>query len=190
MKELNLVALILLMSFFTGMADEQIKLQFTNTDVREVIALYEKLTSKKMIYDNTLQGPVNLNVAEPVSEEKAIELIEKTLFSNGFALVDSASDTIQVVGLTKNARGEGIPTYSKPDEIPHGERVFSYIIKLQYREAIEIARLLDQHIAPSLYTSVVSDAKSNTVIVTERTSVVRGLLKAVAAFDVPPADKK
>jgi type II secretory pathway component GspD/PulD (secretin) len=194
MKKLNLIALILLTSFFTGRADEQIKLQFspgpTNNNAREVINFYQHLTGKKVVYDSEAQGPVPLFIEAPVSHEKAIEIIERTLFADGYALVDVASDTIQVVSPAHNPRTIGIPTYSKPDEIPQGERVFSYIIKLQHRGAEEIQKLLQFQVAPTLCTNIVSDPKSQTVIVTERTSVIRGLLKAVAAYDVPPTDKK
>ncbi len=187
---LLLLTVCVFASVVTASADDEITLAFRNSDVREVVDLYQRLTDKKIISDLTVQGLVNLAVDTPVSRDKAIELIEKTFFAHGYSLVDVSSDTIEVVGLARNPRAVGVPTYTKPDEIPKGERVFTYIFKLQHRGATEVQQLLTQHIAKSIYTSVIADPKSDTVVVTERTSVIRSLLPIVAAFDVPQVDHK
>jgi len=184
MNRLLLFALLLFTSFLTASAKEPVKLAFTNADVREVIALYQRLTAKKVIYDNTVQGTVSLSEPAPVGQGKAIELIEKTLFADGFFLIDASGDTISIVGLARNPRSLGLPTLSKPEAIPAGERVFTYIFKLRHRAANEVAQLISAQIAPSTYTSVIPDQKSGTIVVTERTSVIRGLLTLVANFDV------
>ena len=98
MKTLLAFALFLFATIFTSTADEQINLSFKNSDIREVIALYQRLTGKKVIYSTIVQGYVSVLMDTPVSREKAIELIEKTLFANGFPLVDASDDTIEVVG--------------------------------------------------------------------------------------------
>ena len=166
-------------------ADQQIQLTFPQTDVREVLALYGKLTSKRIIADNTTQGPVSLTTTTPIPANEAIKLIENLLFADGFSLVDKEADTIEVVGIGRNARAIGVPTYSKREEIPKSERVFTYIFKLKNRDAVEVQQLLGQQIAPTSYTSVTADSKSSTLVVTSRTSVILGLIPIVAAYDVP-----
>jgi len=42
---------------------EMIRMQYPNSDVKEVLALYERLTQKKLVYDNTVQGPVNIVIS-------------------------------------------------------------------------------------------------------------------------------
>jgi general secretion pathway protein D len=177
---------ITLLATISVSAEGKINLMFPNADVREVLGIYQKLTAKRIIYDNTVQGPVNLTTATPIPNDEAIKLIENLLFADGFSLVDKEDNTIEVVGLGRNARAIGIPTYSRQEEIPKGERVFTYIFKLKNRDAVEVQQLLGQQIAPTSYSSVVADSKSSTVVVTSRTSVINGLIPIVAAFDVPP----
>ena len=190
MNRLPLFALFVFASIFTASATEPIKLAFRNSDVHEVLALYQSLTAKKIIYDNTVQGTMSLDLEAPVNREKAIELIEKSLFANGFSLIDISGDSVEVAGLGRNPRALGVPVYTKPEDIPKGERVFTFIIKLHHRDAAAIQQLLAQHIAASISTSVIADSKSGTIVVSERTSVIRSLLPIVAAFDIPEGDVK
>ena len=167
------------------LAGEQYTLSFQNTDVRDVLGFYAKLTGKKLVYDNTVQGPVTVVENTQVNADKAIELVEQTLFANNFSLVDLAPDTVEVLGLGRNARSIGVPCYKAGDEFPKGERIFSYVFKLRYRDPADIQKVLTAHAAPNNYTSVIIDPKIKAVVVTERTSVIRNWIKLVEQLDVP-----
>lgn len=171
-----------------GSADE--KSELSAPDIQQIIALYQRLTRKKIVYDNSVQGPINLDIAALPEGDKAIELIERTLFANGFSLVDVSSDSIQLVGLARNPRTIGVPAYSKASDLPKGERVVTYIFKIQHRDAAELGQLLQCTIAPSIYTFCMPDSKTGTIVLTERTSVIRSLMPIVEALDAPkPAAK-
>ncbi len=168
--------------------EEMIRMQFPNANVKEVLSLYERLTNSKLVYDNTVQGPVNIVLSSPVTKEMAIKIIEINLLLNGFTLVPDSPGIIKVIGLSKNPRAAGIPIYSDFDLIPEGNQVITFVFKLQYADPTELQQTLAQYIAPSLYTSVVALPKSQALIVTENTSVLRGLFKILKEIDVPPAE--
>src|SRR5256886_3011331 len=109
-----------------------VTLNFPNTDVNEVLSLYESLTHFKIIRDNFVQGKIMVVVAEPVARDKAVEMIERTLFANGFAIVQIDPDTIEIIGPGHNPRGNGIPTISDPNQIPTQERLISYFFQFKY----------------------------------------------------------
>jgi type II secretory pathway component GspD/PulD (secretin) len=149
--------------------------------------LYESLTHFKIIRDNFVQGRINISVAEPVSSAKAIEIIERTFFADGFAIIQVAPDTVEIVGTGRNSRGNGVPTISDPTQLPEQERVVSYLFQFKYADAKKVQQLFAQYLSPpKSYTSFLRAEDTNTLWVTERTSVIRQLLVTAGKIDVPP----
>lgn len=165
-------------------------LNFPNTDVREILPFYESLTHFKIIRDNFVQGKINISVAEPVSPEKAIEIIERTFFADGFAIIQIDPDTVEIIGVGRNARSTGIPTISDPKQLPSQERLVSYFFQFKHADPTKVQQLFAQYLSPpKTYTSFLRPAGVNALWVTERTSVVRQLLSVVEKIDVPPAQQ-
>ena len=46
------------------------RLQFPNTDVKEVLAFYERLTKKRLVIDNQVQGTVNIVIAGEIPADR------------------------------------------------------------------------------------------------------------------------
>lgn len=165
-----------------------VKLEFPNADVRQVLDFYGQLTGKKIVYDNTISGAVNIVVSNPLPAEEAIKIIEINLLLNGFSLVPADQDIVKVLGLSKNPRTTGVPIYSRESQIPTTDQIITYLFKLQYADPTELQQTLAQYIAPSNYTSVVALPKYQALLITESSTVIRGLLKIIAEVDVAPAE--
>lgn len=164
-------------------------MQYPNADIKQILDLYERLTRKKLVYDNTVQGPVNIWVNTPVTPDEAIRIIEINLLLNGFTLVPASDPSIiKVIGVGKNARTAGVPIISDLDQLPEGERVVTFLFKLRYIEPQDLQQMLGQYIAPTSSTSIVSLQKSQAILITENTSVIRGLAKIIREIDIPPAE--
>ena len=166
-----------------------VRIQFPNTDVREVLAFYSKLTGKKIVYDNTVQGTVNIMVSDPVTTEEAIKIIETNLQLNGFALVPDGATLIKVSGLAKNPRSTGVPVFTDPSALPPGDQLVTLLYKVQYADVKELAQGLTLYIQPlPPYAAVVALPQSNAVLITENAGVVRSLVKILVQLDVPSAE--
>jgi type II secretion system protein D len=168
-----------------------VRLQFPNTDVKEVLGFYERLTKKRLIIDNQVQGTVNIVVSGEVSAEEAIRIIEINLLLNGFTLIPvEGSDMVKVVGSGKNPRTAAIPIISDELLLPDGEQVVTYVAKLRYADAAEVQQTLSTFVvpAPGGYTNVTALAKSQTLVITENTATIRGLIRLLREIDVPPAE--
>ena len=63
-----------------------VRLQFPNSDVVDVLRLYEQLTGNKLVMDNFVQGKVNIFIAKDVSRDEAIKIIEMSMGLNGISL--------------------------------------------------------------------------------------------------------
>src|SRR2546430_3579896 len=167
-----------------------VRLQFPNSDVTDVLHLYEQLTGKKLVMDNFVQGKVNIFIAKDVPREEAIKIIEMNLLLNGYSLVPSEdSDIVKVIGTGKNPRTSGVPVISNEAEILNGDHVISYLCKLRYADPQELQQALGQYLSPPQpYTSFLALPKAGAILVTENSSVIRTLAKIIDQVDVPPAE--
>ena len=164
-------------------------LQFPNSDVADVLREYETLTGKRVITDNFVQGKVNIFLTNEVPREEAIQIIKISLLMNGFSLVPEEPDIVKVIGTGKNPRGQGVPIISDQADIPSGDQVVSYLFKLRYADPFELQQVLGQYLSPpQTYTSVLPLPKSSSILITENSTVIRGLAKIIDQIDVPPAE--
>src|SRR6266513_1938971 len=173
----------------TPSSQERVKLQFPNSDVQDVLRLYEQLTGKRVITDNFVQGKVNIFLSNDPTREEAIQIIKISLLMKGFSLVPEDPDIVKVIGTGKNPRGQGVPIISDQADIPPGDQVVSYLFKLRYADPTELQQVLGQYLSPpQTYTSVLPLPKSSSILITENSTVIRGLAKIIDQIDVAPAE--
>ena len=166
-----------------------VTLQYPNSDVADVLHLYEQLTGKKLVTDNFVQGKVNIFISKPLPREDAIKIIEMNLLMNGYALVPAEGDVVKVIGTGRNPRGAGVPIISDDADIPAGDHVISFLFKLRYADPIELQQVLGQYLSPpQTFTSFLALPKSSSILVTENSSVIRALVHIIDQVDVPPAE--
>ena len=101
-------------------AETDVRLQFPNSDVVDVLRYYEELTGKKLIMDNNVVGKVNIFIAKPMTRDEAVRIIEMNLLLNGYSLVPAEGDIVKVIGTGKNPRTAGVPIISDEADIPEG----------------------------------------------------------------------
>jgi general secretion pathway protein D len=172
----------------TPVPDHTVTLQFPNSDVVDVLHLYEQLTNKKLIMDNFVQGKVNIFLSRAVPKDEAIKIIEMNLLMNGYSLVPAEGDIVKVIGSSKSPRNSGVPLVSDEADIPEGEHVVSFLFKLKYADPVELQQVLGQYLSPpQIYTSFLALPKASAILITENSAVIRSLIKIVDQIDVPPA---
>ncbi len=172
----------------TPLPDRTVTLQYPNSDVVDVLHLYETLTGKKLIMDNFVQGKVSIFLSRPVPREEAIKIIEINLLMNGYSLVPADGDIVKVIGANKSPRNAGVAIISDEADIPAGEQVVSFLFKLNYADPIELQQVLSQYLQPpQSYTSFLALPKSGSVLITENSAVIRRLVRIIDQVDVPPA---
>src|SRR5438270_9833647 len=170
-------------------APNMVRLQYPNSDVADILHLYENLTGKKLVKDNFVQGKVNIFISKEVPREEAIKIIEINLLMNGFSLVPADEDIVKVIGTGKNPRTTGVPIISDPSEIPDGDHVISFLFKLRYADPQELQQVLGQYLSPpQSYTSALALPKSSSLLITENSSVIRTISRIIDQVDIPPAE--
>jgi general secretion pathway protein D len=170
-------------------APQTVRLQFPNSDVQDVLHLYEELTGKKLVMDNFVQGKVNIFIPGQVPREEAIKIIEINLLMNGYSLVPSEGDIVKVVGTGKNPRTAGVPIISDESQIPPDGHIISFLFKLRYADPTELQQVLGQYLSPPQpYTSFLALPKSGSLLITENSAVIRTIARIIDQVDVPPAE--
>jgi general secretion pathway protein D len=172
----------------TPVPDKTVTLQFPNSDVVDVLHLYEQLTGKKLIMDNFVQGKVNIFLSKAVPRDEAIKIIEINLLMNGYSLVPAGDDIVKVIGTGRSPRNAGVPLVSDEADIPDGEHVVTFLFKLRFADPVELQQVLGQYLQPpQSYTSFLALPKAGAILITENSSVIRTLIRIVDQIDVPPA---
>jgi len=166
------------------------RLQFPNTDVKEVLGFYERLTRKRIVIDNQVQGTVNIVVAGEIPAAEAIRIIETNLLINGITLVPVERSNIIKVVSGKSPRSAAIPVISDDLLLPEGEQVVTFLAKLRYADPTEIQKTLTTYVgqAPGNYSFISALPHTQALLITESSATIRGLLRILAAVDVPPAE--
>src|SRR5213083_289945 len=166
-----------------------VRLQFPNSDVVDVLHLYEQLTGKKLVMDNFVQGKVNIFIAKDVSRVEAIKIIEMSLALNGISLVPADHDIVDVVGAGQNPRKAPVAIISDLADIPAGNPVVSFLFKLQYADPQELQQVLMAYFQGSSGTiNILALPKSSSLLVTQNADIIRQLAGVIDQVDVAPAE--
>src|SRR5229473_4854685 len=166
-----------------------VRLQFPNSDVVDVLHLYEQLTGKKLVMDNFVQGKVNIFIAKDVSREEAIKIIEMSLALNGISLVPADYDIVDVVGAGQNPRKAPVAIISDLADIPAGKPVVSFLFKLQYADPQELQQVLMAYFQGSSGSiNILALPKSSSLLVTQNADIIRRLASVIEQVDVAPAE--
>lgn len=170
-------------------APATVRLQFPNSDIVDVLHLYEQLTGKKLVMDNFVQGKVNIFIAKDVSREEAIKIIEISMALNGISLVPAGRDIIDVVGAGQNPRKAPVPIISDMADIPPGNPVVSFLFKLQYADPQELQQVLMAYFQGSSGTiNILALPKSSSLLVTQNADIIREVTAVIEQVDVAPAE--
>ena len=168
---------------------QTVRLQFPNSDVVDVLHLYEQLTGKKLVMDNFVQGKVNIFIAKDVSREEAIKIIEMSMGLNGISLVPAGVGIVEVVGAGQNPRKAAVPIVSELTDIPPGNPVISFLFRLQYADPQELQQVLMAYLQGSSGTiNILALPKSSSLLVTQNADVIRQLASVIEQVDVAPAE--
>jgi type II secretion system protein D len=170
-------------------APATVRLQYPNSDVVDVLHLYEQLTGKKLVMDNFVQGKVNIFIAKDVSREEAIKIIEMSMALNGISLVPAGRDIVDVVGAGQNPRKAPVPIISDLADIPAGNPVVSFLFRLQYADPQELQQVLMAYFQGSSGTiNILALPKSSSLLVTQNADIIRQLAGVIEQVDVAPAE--
>jgi len=168
---------------------ENVSITFPNNPVGDVLNFYEALTKKRIIRDSNLAGQnLSIIIAEPVSKEDAISIIETSLLMNNYSIVPVDAKTIKVLGPSRAPRTEGLPLVSEAIELPEdGDKIVSFYKPLAFITPEEAMGVIQGVVQVNPYGTLVPVPNTNAIIITDKTPIIRRALGIIDLIDVEPA---
>ena len=169
--------------------EDTVKVMFSNSPISDVLDFYGRLTGKRVLTDNTVNASSTLNfdISKNVPRAEAVHIIETVLNLNGYAVTPGEVNVVKVLGPGKNPRTVGIPIFSDPADLPVGEKIVSFLLRLTYLDPIETAGVLQSYIPPGNTVNFTALEKAGAVIITDDATTVRRLVDLVHSLDQPLA---
>ena len=167
-----------------------IQLQFPNNGINDVLGIYELLTGKAVIKDSEIfeGNPLSLVTAQPVTEAEAIELIESCLQLNGYVLSqsrDGRSVRVSMGNASQPSLTRGLNVAQSPEELPTGNSVASYFLRLQHLDPGEAATTFWSHLGLNKFGRITPVTSPPGLLITENSENIRQILRVAVILDVP-----
>jgi len=171
---------------------DQVALNFPNNAVSDLLAVYEKLTGMTLVKDTAIfdGAPISLVTPKPVAKEEAVRLIEATLLTNGYAIIlnpDGKSARIlptRTQGASSLQFSQGVRFYLDAKELPEGETLVTYFMKLDHLTPEEAGAILANHVGLNVYGRITPVTTPPGLLITESATIVRQLISIREAIDV------
>lgn len=168
--------------------------QFPNNSVADLLAFYERLTGMTLVKDTAIfdGSPISLVTTKQVDKTEAIRLVEATLLTNGYAIVaDPGGKSARILptrapGAAQMQFSQGVKFYTDPKDIPEGETLVTYFMKLEHITPEEAGGTLANHVGLNVYGRITPVANPPGLLITESASIVRHLISIHDVIDVLP----
>ncbi len=173
--------------------NENVPMTMMSTPIEGVINNYRLLTGLQIIEGVNLNSGATITIKTDgtVPKAEAIRLIEAALLLNGIVIVPAGPNTVKILNSqTQNPRSEGLPIYTDLAQLPPGDQVVSFFTNLEHITAGEAVAALQAATIQSSYSVLLPVESNQSIIMTEKTSVIRQLMQLKQLIDTPQASLK
>jgi len=157
--------------------------------------LYRKYTGRRVIVTAAASTAEfsfvqEASPSDPLTYAQAAELLKKAATVEDFIFVPDASDpnldilTIASTGLKPATRG--LKVYTENDELPEGDAVISYVMKLSYIKPEQVVQTFKEIVGQfGSYGTIAPVPNASSVVITDNTSLIRKLVDLKKEIDKP-----
>lgn len=168
------------------------EVQYPQTPLRFILQDYETVSGKRIVKDNqALDLPITIETVHNLTtNEEWLDFVERSLLLNGIALIPAGENILKAVNWRAGSTPtrEGIQTYINDYEIPDGETVVNYIMKLEFITTDEAMRIF-QEVTKNTgtpYAGITMVPDANVLVITENSLIVKQLIALQQKIDVQP----
>ncbi len=171
---------------------DNVMMQFSNNPVADLLAIYEKLTGYTLIKDTNIFEGATISLVTPkqVPKAEAIKLIEASLLANGYAIVNEPGSNSAKILPARNQSANavqfshGVRFYTSARDIPDGESIVSYFMKLDFLDPEDAATMFSGHVGLGAYGRITPVSAPPGLLITESATVVKQLIGIREAIDL------
>jgi general secretion pathway protein D len=153
---------------------------YKDAPIADVVNAMGKLTGKRFIYEQNLNGKITITSGFKITVAEAWEAFLSSLAMNGYTVVP-AGKFLQIRKIDDAKSGTEI--YSG-GYYPNGDQLITRIIRLKYIEAEEVSKTFDK-VLKSKAGQVIPYEKTNSLIITDLGSSVDRISRVLEELDKP-----
>jgi len=158
---------------------EVVTLDVRGLDIDNLLQFYSRTFGLTVVKDPNLTGAVTIMCPEPVSRQEALDILNSVLEVRGFTSVLRGS-LLKIVPLAKAVQSNvGLAVGRSPTV--EGDQVVTQLIPLRSADAVQ----MQSELAPlvSAGASIIGNAASNTLTITDYASNIARLLQIIDQLD-------
>ena len=162
--------------------DDNITLNFVNSDIVSVIKAVGQITGRNFLIDSRVKGTVNIVSSKPVSRAMIYPILLSALRLQGFTAVESN-------GVTKILpEADAKLNYSKTigSAPPSGGEMVTQVYALKHQSAAQLIPVLRPLISPN--NTITAYPNSNTLVITDYADNLKRIDHIIDAIDQPADD--
>ncbi|MCW1886455.1 hypothetical protein OKA04_17080 [Luteolibacter flavescens] len=154
--------------------------------------LYTELTGRRVTVSNAaIAAEFRFVQQGPITFGEAAELLMKAALLEGFVFIPSGEnhDLLIYAQTMPTPPGEALLTITDPADLPNGELVVTYVMALKHIKPDEVVRAFTAVVKQfGNYGSVAAVPNAASVIITEKSSLIRRLIELQEVIDVPTSN--
>ncbi len=178
---------LLLLSMTFSLSANDFSVDMRDTDIKEFIATIGKLTNKTIIIDQRVKGKINIRSPRSVSSNELYQIFLVQLGVSGFAVVDLGNDILKVIP-SQGAKLEGIEVQTDNNPLPAiSEQVITRVVQVNNVDVNALVPIL-RPLVDNKTGIIAPYPASNVILITDRESNVRRLLKIIIQVDKADTD--
>ncbi len=171
------------------LGEDSLMVNFPNAPVSAILPYYEKLSGKKIIRDGNL-GATNVSIITDsrLTKTEALQFIDSALLLNGYAILPVDEKTLKIIHFEggKSLRAQELPVVTDEAALKDNGQVVNYVMQLDHVAPEDAIATFSNIVALNPYGAMTALDRSNAIVITESTAIVRMLLNFKKFIDVPP----
>jgi type II secretion system protein D len=171
------------------LGEDSLMVNFPNAPVSAILPYYEKLSGKKIIRDGNL-GATNISIITDsrLTKTEALQFIDSALLLNGYAILPVDEKTLKIIHFEggKSLRAQELPVVTDEAALKDNGQVVNYVMQLDHVAPEDAIATFSNIVALNPYGAMTALDRSNAIVITESTAIVRMLLNFKKFIDVPP----
>ncbi|MBZ0272024.1 hypothetical protein K8I61_08300, partial [bacterium] len=166
-------------------SDATVALDFTDTDIKEIVKIMAEMTGQNFLVDKTVSGTVTIISPTKVTPRQAYDIFTSVLAVNGFTTVQVGKIT-KIIPI-KDAQTAAINT--NVSRLPRSNDEFiTQLIPLNYIDSNDVATAFQAFVSAD--GSIFAYGPSNMVIVMDNSANIQRIMKILQRLDVAGAEQE
>jgi general secretion pathway protein D len=162
--------------------NKPVELNFEDADIDTVVGAFGYLLDRTFIIDPRVRGKITVQTPQPVSRNRAFQMLQSALRLQGFTIVASGGRIAKVVP-EADAKLQSGPVNVGRNPPEGGDQIVTQVFKLNYESATNLVPVLRPLIAPN--NTISAYPNNNSLVITDYATNLQRIARIIGTLDSP-----